>query len=258
MTSNVVSKDCIQRLIKDVKDIIKNPNPLEENGIFYKHDEEDMLKGYALIIGPSDTPYFGGNYFFEFKYPTDYPYSPPKVKFYTNGEEIRFNPNLYKCGKVCISILNTWTGDQWTSSQTISTVLLNLCTLFCKNPLLNEPGVNKHHIDIVNYEKIIQYANLNIAVSDMVLTTIEKKDFSDINNLKFNDFSFLPFFPFFQSIIKDNFKKNMDNLILFTEEKRKELPDPCIVKTGLYSMNVRIQYNKVMEKLEVLKKIMEL
>lgn len=256
MTSNVVSKDCIQRLIKDVKDIMKNPKPLEDNGIFYKHDEEDMLKGYALIIGPSDTPYFGGNYFFEFKYPTDYPYSPPKVKFYTNGEEIRFNPNLYKCGKVCLSILNTWTGDQWTSSQTISTVLLNLCTLFCKNPLLNEPGVHKHHIDIVNYEKIIEYANLNIAVSDIVLSTIEKKDFC--NDLKFNDFSFLPFFHFFQSIIKDNFKKNIDKLILFTEEKRKEFPQPSVIKTGLYSMNVSIHYNKVMEKLEVLKKLMDL
>ena len=259
MTFNFVSKDCIQRLIKDVKDIIKNP--LEDNGIFYKHDEEDMLKGYALIIGPSDTPYFGGFYIFEFKYPTDYPYSPPKVKFFTNGEEIRFNPNLYKCGKVCLSILNTWTGDQWTSSQTISTVLLNLCTLFCKNPLLNEPGVKKYHPDIVHYEKIIEYANVNIAICDIVLTTfaIEKKDcFTDLINFKFNDFSFLSFFPFFQSIIKDNFKKNIDKLILFNEEKRKENPEPFVIKTGLYSMNVCISYNKVIEKLEVLKKIINL
>lgn len=61
MSVNVISKETIQRLLKDVKNIIKNP--LIDNGIHYYHDEEDMMKGYALIIGPEDTPYFGGYYF---------------------------------------------------------------------------------------------------------------------------------------------------------------------------------------------------
>ena len=128
----------------------------------------NILKGYALIIGPSETPYFGGNYFFQFNYPTDYPHSPPKVTYCTNDGRIRFNPNLYKEGKVCVSILNTWRGEQWTSCQTISTVLLTLCTLLCKNPLLNEPGVTKGHRDIHNYNEIIEFANLNVAVADIV------------------------------------------------------------------------------------------
>jgi ubiquitin-protein ligase len=59
----VISKETITRLLHDVKHIMKNP--LTENGIYYAHDDEDMMKGYALIIGPSDTPYFGGNFFFE-------------------------------------------------------------------------------------------------------------------------------------------------------------------------------------------------
>ena len=59
-----ISKETINRLLKDVKQIIKNP--LTENGIYYIHDDTDMLKGYAMIVGPSDTPYFGGFYFFEF------------------------------------------------------------------------------------------------------------------------------------------------------------------------------------------------
>ena len=44
-----------KRLAKDVIDIIKNP--LQDNGIYYKHDDDDMLKGYALIIGPEETIY---------------------------------------------------------------------------------------------------------------------------------------------------------------------------------------------------------
>lgn len=59
--SIVISKETIHRLLKDVKQIIKNP--LTENGIYYIHHDEDMLKGYALIVGPDDTPYFAGNYF---------------------------------------------------------------------------------------------------------------------------------------------------------------------------------------------------
>ena len=57
-----ISKNTMSRLIKDVRQILKNP--LTENGIYYIHDDADMMKGYALIIGPEDTPYFGGNYFF--------------------------------------------------------------------------------------------------------------------------------------------------------------------------------------------------
>ena len=144
-----ISKETITRLLKDVKQIMKNP--LTENGIYYIHDDTDILKGYALIIGPSDTPYFGGNYFFEFTYPADYPHTPPAVKYWTNGNNVRFNPNLYVCGKVCVSLLNTWRGDQWTSCQSISTVLLTLCTLLCKDPLLNEPGVEKGHRDMTAY-----------------------------------------------------------------------------------------------------------
>ena len=132
-----ISKETINRLLKDVKQIIKSP--LTDNGIYYIHDDTDMLKGYALIIGPENTPYFGGYYFFEFYYPVDYPHSPPKVTYCTNRNGIRFNPNLYVCGKVCVSLLNTWRGDQWTSCQTISTVLLTLCTLLNETPLLNEP-----------------------------------------------------------------------------------------------------------------------
>lgn len=113
--ANFIPKETIQRLIKDVRQIIKNP--LIEQGIYYVHDETNMMKGYAMIVGPSDTPYFGGFYFFEFTYPADYPHSPPRVNYCTNGDNIRFNPNLYCSGKVCISLLNTWRGDQWTSCQ---------------------------------------------------------------------------------------------------------------------------------------------
>lgn len=235
-----ISKETINRLLKDVKQIIKNP--LIENGIYYIHDDTDMLKGYAMIIGPSETPYFGGYYFFELTYPADYPHSPPNVRYWTNDNGIRFNPNLYTCGKVCISLLNTWRGDQWTSCQTISTVLLTLCTLLCKTPLLNEPGVNNTHAsDIMNYDEIITYANLDIAVCNIV----RKKTGM-----------YQTFFENFEPFIREKFLENYEAFVKFANKKKEELlGDIKHIKTYYYTMNVVIDYNKVIEKLELCKSL---
>ena len=239
--STFISKETTNRLLRDVKQIMKNP--LTENGIYYIHDDTDMLKGYALIIGPSETPYFGGCYFFEFSYPTDYPHSPPKIKYCTNGNNIRFNPNLYVCGKVCVSLLNTWKGDQWTSCQTISTVLLTLCTLLCKDPLLNEPGVNKNHKDMNNYNEIIEYSNLNIAVCDIAA---KKQSVC------------LDFFDYFYSFVKENFRKNVDTWIEQAEKKLAATEGKVVqLKTEYYGMNVTIDYAKIIEKLKETKDIIE-
>jgi len=236
-STTIISKETITRLLKDVKQIIKNP--LTEQGIYYIHDDTDLLKGYAMIVGPKDTPYFGGNYFFQLNYPTDYPHSPPKVKYCTNGYNIRMNPNLYICGKVCVSLLNTWRGEQWTSCQTISTILLTLCTLLCKDPLLNEPGVSHGHKDMQFYNEIIEYSNLQTAVCDI----LSRKE--DI---------YLPFFENFRSFINENFIKNMDALIEFASRKNTDFKQQIVnFKTGFYSMNVNVDYNKILEQLSQLK-----
>jgi ubiquitin-conjugating enzyme E2 Z len=232
-----ITKETITRLLKDVKQILKNP--LTDQGIYYIHDEEDILKGYALIIGPSDTPYFGGYYFFELSYPTDYPFSPPKVKYCTNGNNVRFNPNLYVCGKVCVSLLNTWRGEQWTSCQSISTILLTLCTLLCKDPLLNEPGVTENHADMNNYNEIIEFSNLNIAICDILY----KKEGI-----------YLPFFESFYLFIKENFIKNYDKLLEFAIKKNSNLnSQEMCYRTGFYGMQINVNYNIIIEDLKYIK-----
>ena len=221
---SIVSKECISRLLKDVKEIMKNP--LTSNGIYYVHDDVNMLKGYAMILGPEDTPYFGGYYFFEFEYPFDYPHSPPKVKYCTNGENVRFNPNLYKCGKVCVSILNTWRGDQWSSCQTISTVLLTLCTLFCKNPILNEPGLKLDNPDSKPYNEILEYANIKVAICDVV-------DKSRVSGLDW-------FTTQFAGSIEEQLEKNYDALMAFLETKKHI--ESYLCATRIYGMREIIDY----------------
>ena len=76
-----------KRLLKDVINI--NKHPLHDQGIFYIHDSNNIKKGYALIIGPENTIYSHGMYFFKFTYPDDYPYSPPHVEYLTNNDKVR-------------------------------------------------------------------------------------------------------------------------------------------------------------------------
>lgn len=232
--SKVVSSDTIKRLLKDVKYIIKNP--LTDQGIYYIHDESNMLKGYAMIVGPSDTPYFGGYYFFTFDFPTNYPFSPPKVTYMTNGENIRFNPNLYTNGKVCVSILNTWEGEKWSACQTINSVLLTLCTLLNNKPLLNEPGIKEDNPSLDTYNRIIEYSNITIAMCGMI-------------NKKYLP----PEFEAFYVYMKEHFLKNYDQVQIFIKDKETTFYS----MKSVYGLTCNANYKNLQKELDKCYKMLQ-
>ena len=155
-------KECFKRIILDIKDIQKEPI---EN-IDYFPNEENILEGDLLIIGPEHTPYQYGNYIFKLYFTENYPYEPPIVKYLSNDGIIRFNPNFYRNGKVCLSILNTWPGEKWSACQSLRSLLLTLQITLNQNPLLNEPGIHleTNPIMIQNYYKIIEYKNIEFTI----------------------------------------------------------------------------------------------
>lgn len=225
-----LSKDTVKRLIKDVREIIKNP--LTSHGIHYHHNKDDILCGQAMIIGPKDTPYEQGYYFFDFKFPVDYPHKPPVVTYHTNDGLTRFNPNLYKSGKVCLSILNTWKGDQWTGCQSITSILLALCTLLNDKPLLNEPGINETHYDFHKYNKIIEFMNFKVAM---------------IQTIK-NDYIKNHFFELYEIMI-DDFLKNFNKIIDLINKKKSKRE---AISTYVYKMYISIDYETLMKDIDSL------
>lgn len=170
--SSVLGKVAIRRATKDYKDYLNSD--LKKSGIYCVQDSENILHHYAMIIGPEDTPYEGGFYLFDIYLNNNHPFEPPKVKFCTYGDKVRFNPNLYVEGKVCLSILGTWSGPPWVSSMNISTLLLNIQSLLHDNPIINEPGFEKYvKTDTVakNYNIYLSYYNIKVALVDMYNNT---------------------------------------------------------------------------------------
>ncbi len=225
-----------KRLLKDVANIMKHP--LTENGIYYVHDENDMNKGYALIIGPSETPYKNGFYLFELHFPQDYPFSPPKVLYRTNDGKTRFNPNLYRNGKVCVSILNTWSGEQWTSCQTIRSVLMTLLTLFNSNPLINEPGFDssaKYYKYCCDYRDSIQFMNYKIAICSMLQTKLLPE-------------IFYGFLPIMQKHALNKSEEIMKDLV----ELKKSSVNKKTLFVRVYNMYTTIDYESVINDFDII------
>jgi len=154
----------VKRLQKDLQHYYKDPI----KGTWIICDENDIGKADVLIQGPEGTPYEGGFYWFRFQFPDTFPFKPPSVKFMTTGNGVvRFNPNLYTNGKVCLSILGTWSGPSWTSIMTIGTVILSLQTVLNDNPIQNEPGFERTAVTSKNalaYNKYVAYCSIKYAV----------------------------------------------------------------------------------------------
>lgn len=129
-----------------------------------------MSMAQFVVMAPLDTPYARGVFLFDGQlqpshrlccalgvhlavccfcvcavfFPQTYPNTPPLVNLQTTGGgSVRFNPNLYKDGKVCLSLLGTWSGskeEQWNSkTSTFLQVCVSLQSLiFVAEPYFNE------------------------------------------------------------------------------------------------------------------------
>ena len=107
----------LQRINKELDDLSNDPLMNCSAGPV----SDDLFYWQATIMGPEDSPYAGGVFFLDIKFPTDYPFKPPKIKFTTKIYHCNINHN----GGICLDILK----DQWSPALTIPKVLLSICSL---------------------------------------------------------------------------------------------------------------------------------
>ncbi|XP_035735037.1 (E3-independent) E2 ubiquitin-conjugating enzyme UBE2O-like [Vespa mandarinia] len=108
---------------------------------------EDRIDLYSVMFrGPEKTPYEDGLFLFDFQLSADYPAAPPLCHYISYCSE-RLNPNLYEDGKVCVSLLGTWSGrgtEVWTNSSTLLQVIVSIQGLILvSEPYFNEAGFEK-------------------------------------------------------------------------------------------------------------------
>jgi ubiquitin-conjugating enzyme E2 E len=109
--------------------------------------EESLFNWKASIAGPKQTPYQNGIFNLSIKFPEEYPFKPPIVKFKTK----LYHCNVGNEGEICLDILT----KSWSPALKISQVLLSICSL------LSDPN---------------PYDPLNAAVAELYLNNKEEHD----------------------------------------------------------------------------------
>ena len=175
-----VSENKVLRLVGEFANL-QNSLPIEfTNSIFVRVDKDNMDYMKAIIFGSEGTPYSSGAFLFDIHFGNNYPNSPPSVAITSTGNgSVRFNPNLYSTGKVCLSLLGTWSGSQgenWDPKiSTVYQVLLSIQSIIMSDLVyFNEPG----HEDQLGtpegnqlnegYSNIVRYNNIRVCMIDMI------------------------------------------------------------------------------------------
>ncbi|KAI1661277.1 ubiquitin-conjugating enzyme/RWD-like protein [Daldinia decipiens] len=123
-----------RRLLQEYKMLTNNPPDGITAGPV---SEDDMLHWEALIQGPEGTPFEGGVFPAELRFPKDYPLAPPKMTFL--GEI--FHPNIYPSGLVCISILHPpgddpnhyeHASERWSPIQSVEKILISVMSMLAE------------------------------------------------------------------------------------------------------------------------------
>ncbi|CAH0756195.1 unnamed protein product [Diatraea saccharalis] len=137
------------------------------SSVFVRTDTDRLDVMKVLITGPSDTPYANGCFILDVYFPAEYPAVPMLINLETTGRHsVRFNPNLYNDGKVCLSVLNTWHGrpeEKWNAhTSSFLQVLVSIQSLILvPEPYFNEPGYERSRGTSVGTSASLEY-NSNI------------------------------------------------------------------------------------------------
>ena len=108
----------LKRILKELDDFNKDP---PANCFAGPINKNDMFNWQGGFIGPENSPYEGGIFILNIKFPTNYPWKPPKCTFVTKV----YHTNINSRGNIFLDILM----DQWSPALTIGKVILSILSL---------------------------------------------------------------------------------------------------------------------------------
>jgi ubiquitin-protein ligase len=205
---NIISPKTIMRIMSELSQL-KNDLPVNwDSSVVLRYIPTNTNMITFIISGPKDTPYHNALFEFHAYFPNGYPTEVPLVNINTTGNgKVRFNPNLYACGKVCLSLLGTWSGskgESWLPNiSTFNQVIISIQSLILVDePFYNEPGYEQKKDDQYIKDQSFMY-NDNIRFQSVKYGMIEM-----IKNP----------LPSYETFIKQHFKFKKDEIITTVEK----------------------------------------
>jgi len=141
-------KRAAAQLMKDFNELKKHP--VEGFSVDLVKDS-DIFTWEIFVQGPPQTFYEGGAFRAILKFPSDFPYTPPKMNFTSDV----WHPNVYwgstKAGEVCISILHPPGGnpeapdecesdsERWNPAHSVTTIILSVISML-SDPNFSSPA----------------------------------------------------------------------------------------------------------------------
>ena len=120
-----MSRTAAARLQRDLLEVQRDDN------IVAGPVDDDLFTWDAMLEGPPQSVWEGALLRLVMKFPTDYPHSPPEVKFLTR----MFHPNVYNDGRLCLDLLKS----QWSPSTDVRGLLVSIQSLLT-DPNPNSPA----------------------------------------------------------------------------------------------------------------------
>ena len=141
-SQTTLSAHLMRRITKEHK-ILSSSLP---DGIFVRTWDArlDLLR--VLIVGARNTPYELAPFVMDFHFSEEFPKVPPDAFFHSwTGGVGRINPNLYEDGKICLSLLGTWPGDERNESwDPEGSSMLQIIVSLLGLVLVKEPYYSMH------------------------------------------------------------------------------------------------------------------
>lgn len=177
-----------RRIVRDLSILNKNAEELNARGIYFKPKENNLYVVDVLIVprekkdGDLVSPYTSGFFMFEITMSAEYPMTPPEVVFHPKQTSFRMHPNYYENGKVCLSVINTWGGNDWTPSISLLALINILEERFNEQALSFEPGFEKPSALNARYCDYVEYGKYHLMLD--VQKSIMYKLFQEIIHLE--------------------------------------------------------------------------
>ena len=125
-------------------------------------DDNDIYEWVCMMEGPPESDYEGGFFPCSLSFPKEYPNKPPVMRFLTPSF---WHPNVYKDGRVCISILHEAKHDEtnaqekmsekWRPILGVEAVLVSVLSML-SDPNLDSPANVDASVELKNNPKLFK------------------------------------------------------------------------------------------------------